>query len=42
VHYGDTSFELDWLAPRAGGWRIARIDRSLNDSLQCYALLVAE
>jgi hypothetical protein len=42
VHYGDTSFELEWLAPRAGGWRIARIDRSLNDSLQRYAFLVAE
>jgi len=41
VHYGDTSFEQAWLEKNLKGWRIAALDRSLNDSLQRYAFLVA-
>lgn len=39
VHYGDTSFTLDWLQANAHGWRIAAVDRAPNDAMQRYIYL---
>lgn len=39
VHYGDTSFTLEWLQANAPGWRIAAVDRAPNDAMQRYIFL---
>lgn len=41
VHYGDTSLSLEWLEKKIIGWRIAGIDRSVNDPMQIYIALQA-
>jgi SAM-dependent methyltransferase len=39
ITYGETSLALDWILQNSGGWRIAGIDRSLDDRLQIYVFL---
>jgi SAM-dependent methyltransferase len=41
VHYGDTSLTLEWLQRNATGWKLAGIDRSVNDPFQIYVALEA-
>lgn len=41
VTYGDTSMTMDWLVEHAPGWKIAGIDRSLEDPYQIYVFLKA-
>jgi SAM-dependent methyltransferase len=40
VLYGDTSIALEWFGANCPDWRIASVDRSLNDRLQTYVNLM--
>lgn len=40
VTYGDTSMTLEWLSRNAAGWKIAKIDQSIEDIFQIYVFLV--
>jgi SAM-dependent methyltransferase len=40
VTYGDTSMTTNWISANVPGWKIAGIDRSIDDSLQIYVFLL--
>jgi len=40
ITYGDTSMSLEWLSENARQWKIAKIDRSIEDAYQIYVYLV--
>jgi SAM-dependent methyltransferase len=39
ITYGDTSMSLHWIGQNFPSWRIAGVDRSLDDGLQIYVFL---
>lgn len=39
ITYGDTSMTFDWLRDNAKDWKLAKIDRSIEDAFQVYVYL---